>query len=116
VREGEVVVTGLDRPVNGLKTRPNFFGHPASVPIHYVSLAMRAKAPLVVMASVLRPNGKIHILTSDFIEMHSYSDRKTGLITNAERVLEIAAGYISQAPHQWSIIAPVWPQVLGEVP
>lgn len=116
VKDGETVITGVDRPMEGLKYHPMFFGRPASIPVHYISIALRAKVPLVLMASIIRSDGKVHILISDFIEMQSYSDRRTELLYNAERVLEIAAEFISQAPHQWSVIKPVWPEVIEEVP
>ncbi len=113
---GEIAVTGVDRPVDDTKCRPRFFGRPAQVPVHYVQLALRAKVPLIIMAAIMRDDGCCHILSSDYIELQSYPDRETELIANAERVLDIAASFIRQAPNQWSIFQPVWPEVLSEVP
>lgn len=116
LQEGQVVMTGIDRPVDDPKYRPLFFGRPANVPVHYVHMALKARAPLVIMAAILRDDGKYHILSSDFIELQPHQDRHVEIVKNAEMVLEIAAEFIRQAPQQWSNSRPVWPEALTEMP
>ncbi len=111
---GEVVLTGIDRPVASAKHYPVFFGHPAHVPIHHIHLALAANAPVMVFAALQRPDGIYQILASEEIKLQPYSDRQVELVINAERVLEVAASYIRQAPGQWSITLPAWPDVLPE--
>jgi len=116
LKSGETVVTGIDRPVGGTRMSPQFFGRPAKVPVHHIHLALKANVPVIIMGAILSPDGIYHIQSSDYIEMRHFSNHQTEIIWNAERVLEIAAGIIRQAPEQWAVIQPVWPDVLAEIP
>jgi lauroyl/myristoyl acyltransferase len=116
LQQGGVVMTGIDRPIPAPRVRPLFFGRPAALPIHHVSLAVKAKVPVMIIVTNLQPDGKYHMLTSDLIEMDPHRDRTTEEIQNAEKVLGIAERFIRQAPQQWSISLPVWPQALDLVP
>ena len=113
---GEIVLTGLDRPIPDPKYRPRFFGRPANVPVHYVQLALKARVPVVVMAAVRQDDGVYQILSSDYIYLEPNPDRKMEMEHNAERVLSIAEDFIRQAPQQWAIFQPVWPEVQELVP
>lgn len=113
---GGFVVTGIDRPIPDPHLCPLFFGRPAALPTHHIFLAQKAQVPILVMASILRPDGKYHLVSSELIEMDYYKDREAGALRNAEKVLSIAEDFILQAPGQWSISLPVWPQVLDLVP
>jgi KDO2-lipid IV(A) lauroyltransferase len=112
LQQGGVVLTGIDRPIPAPKVRPRFFGRPAALPVHHISLAVKARVPVMIMAPSLQPDGKYHVLTSGLIEMDPYPDRAAEELQNAERVLGIAEGFIRQAPQQWSISLPVWPETL----
>ncbi|MCX7028795.1 MAG: hypothetical protein NTU62_01575 [Spirochaetes bacterium] len=116
LQQGGVVMTGIDRPIPAPKVYPRFFGRPAALPMHHISLAVKAKVPVMIIVTNLQPDGKYHMLTSDLIEMDPHRDRATEEIQNAEKVLGIAERFIRQAPQQWSISLPVWPQALDLVP
>jgi len=68
-----------------------------------------------VFAALQRPDGIYQILASEEIKLRPYTDRRVELVCNAERVLEVAASYIRQAPGQWSITLPAWPEILPEL-
>jgi KDO2-lipid IV(A) lauroyltransferase len=116
LQQGGIVMTGIDRPIPVPKVRPLFFGRPAALPITHVSLAVKARVPVMLMLTTLRPDGRYHVLTSDLIEMDPHEDRATEEIKNAEKVLGMAERFIRQAPQQWSISLPVWPEALNLVP
>ena len=116
LRRGGYVATGIDRPIPQPRLRPRFFGRPASLPLHHIFLAIQAKVPVVVLATIRRPDGKHLVFASPKMEMEPHPDRETEILLNAERVLQIAAEYIRQAPTQWSESLPVWPDMLGQVP
>jgi lauroyl/myristoyl acyltransferase len=115
LQRGGVVMTGIDRPIPRPKTRPRFFGRPADLPLHYAYLAAKAHVPVMVMVTIRLQDGKNHILTSEPIEMESHPDAETEMLYNAEKVLTIGEGFIRQAPSQWSISLPVWPEVLEQI-
>jgi phosphatidylinositol dimannoside acyltransferase len=116
LREGEMVVTGIDRPQLDSKYCPRFFGRPATMPVLHIMLALKTNAPVVVTAAIMRPDGIYQFLASDFIVMQPHSDRHTEILLNAERVLSVAEGFIRQAPQQWAMFYPVWPEALEEMP
>lgn len=109
---GESMLTGIDRPAPGLKHCLNFFGHPARLPTHYVTLALRAHVPIIVLAPLRGSDGRYRLSLSEELVMRSYSDRDQEIECNAERVLEAAADLIVQAPRQWAVTHPIWPDVL----
>lgn len=114
LRNGGTVLTGLDRPIQGLKYRPKFFGREASLPVHYIQLALKAKVPVRVATALLCPDGSYTFLISDPIDMLPYSDRDEEIMTNADRVLKVAEGMICRCPDQWAMFYPVWENALEE--
>ena len=116
LQQGGMVVTGIDHPVPEPDPRPRFFGRPAALPAHYVFLALKVHVPVVVIVSRLEEDGKHHIYASAPIEMDPHPDRTDELRINAEKVLSVAEGIIRQAPLQWLLSLPVWPDIINEVP
>lgn len=116
LQQGGMVLTGIDRPIPGPEARPLFFGRPAALPIHHIFLATRAHVPLVIAIVRFQGDGKYHVYASDFIEMEPYPDPELEALRNAEKVLNIAEGFIRHAPHQWTVPLPVWPEVMELLP
>jgi lauroyl/myristoyl acyltransferase len=116
LRDGGVVMTGIDRPNESYPYRPLFFGRPAALPIHHIFLALKAKVPVLVGSVIWRTDGKYHFLFSEPIEMQPHPDRHQEILQNAEDVLLIAEGFIRHDPSQWSMTFPVWPDVMDQVP
>lgn len=111
LQAGEIVVTGIDRPMENLKYHPRFFDLPAQLPVHYVQLALAAKVPVLLMASFRQPDGRFELSSSDIFTLPNNTDRKVELMENAERVLELAEKIILKAPEQWTIFQPIWPEL-----
>jgi len=116
LRKGGAVITGFDHPQPRLNLRPRFFGQPSSLPTHYVYLALKANAPLVFVMSRLEADGKYHVIALPPLEVEPHPDPSQTLLLNAEKVLSIAEGYIRQAPYQWVMSHPVWPELVDQVP
>jgi KDO2-lipid IV(A) lauroyltransferase len=116
LQQGGLVVTGIDRPIAEPRARPFFFGRPSALPLHHIYLALKARVPLRVMVANLQADGKYHVLSSDLIEMDPHPDRDLEALQNGEKVLRIAEQFIRQAPEQWSVPLPVWPDTLDLVP
>lgn len=116
LKQGGLVITGIDRPVPDCDPRPRFFGRPSSLPAHHVYLALKAQAPVMVVVSRLEDDGKYHLFASPSIEMKRYSNRAEELLFNCERVLAVAEDFIQQAPQQWMISLPVWPEMASQLP
>jgi lauroyl/myristoyl acyltransferase len=116
LQQGGFVATGIDRPVPEPRLRPQFFGYPSALPLHYIFLALKAKVPVRILATIRRPDGRNIIQASELIAMEPHPDRETEALQNAERVLRIAEEFIRQAPTQWSVSLPVWPDMPDRIP
>lgn len=112
LRKGGNVVTGVDRPLQDVKYKPVFFGRPANLPVHHIHLALAADTSILVTSVIKRADGNYQVQVSEPIQMQRRSDRNEEILMNAEKVLEVAEGMIRQAPEQWSMFFPVWPDVL----
>ena len=110
------IVTGIDRPLPNSKYRPCFFGRPTSLPVMHILLALKAHVPIEVTYAQMKTDGRYHIDITEPIEMESYPDRHQEIILNAERVLSVAEAAIRQAPQQWVMFYPVWPEMLEKMP
>jgi phosphatidylinositol dimannoside acyltransferase len=116
LRAGGTVMTGIDRPDESYPYRPLFFGRPAALPVHHIFLALKARVPIIAMSTIWQPDGRYHFLFSEPIEMEPHPDRQTEILRNAEAILRVAEGFIRQAPTQWAMTFPVWPDVMGQIP
>lgn len=112
---GGVVLSGLDRPLPDMKYRPHFFGRPASLPVLHVPLALRSKAPVLVVAVLLQPDKTYQLMISDLYKMKEYPDRQKEILVNAETLLEAGENFIRRSPQQWSMYYPVWPDAVAEM-
>lgn len=112
---GGMVVTGIDRPLAKCPRQPLFFGWPASLPTHHIFLALKTGTPVRLVISRRSADGKYHLLASAPIEMDPYPSREEALLRNAEKVLAVAEDFIRQAPQQWLISLPVWPEAVNQI-
>lgn len=87
-----------------------------SLPVHYVPLALEADAPVILMSAMRKADGKYHIHASPEMRFTTYPERDEQTLANAGRLLEEAERFIRQAPEQWSIFQPAWPELLAEMP
>jgi lauroyl/myristoyl acyltransferase len=115
LNQGGNVVTGIDRPIQDVKLKPLFFGRPANLPVHHIHLALAADTEIFVVAALKGADGSYRVQVSEPIQMQKRSDRDEEILTNAEKVLEVAEEMIRQAPEQWSMFFPVWPDVLPKL-
>lgn len=116
LRNGGIVITGMDRPLAESNYHPKFFGLPAALPVAYIRLAMKVDIPVIVGAAIRQPSGKYLVDASEPVSMRSYSNNKDEIEKNAESVLALAEKFILRAPQQWMMFYPVWPQTLKETP
>jgi len=110
LRNGGVVVTGVDRPLSEHDDPILFFGRPARLPTGHVRLALQTNAPILVACCVQEPTGRYALLLAPPLEMERTYDRNEDIRHNARRVLAILEDMIRQAPEQWLMFVPVWPE------
>lgn len=119
LRANKVVITGVDRPLptgENAKYRPRFFDHPAALPVFHIRLALKHNLPITVVGSARKTDGCYRVWASDPIPMLRYNNLGDEIVQNAEAVLRVIASYIHQAPDQWAMFYPVWPETIDQVP
>ena len=116
LRNGGVVVTGMDRPLDRSNYNPRFFGYPAAVPTSYVRMALQTKSAVLVIACIGLPEENYRVECSDLIYMEPDDDPVKEIEKNAEKVLREAEKFIRAYPSQWAMFYPVWPFALEEMP
>lgn len=116
LQNGGSILTGLDRPLadaSDKKYMPRFFGHETHLPVAYIRMALKAKAPVVILAAITQPDGSYRLIGSDPIWMTPDKDLESEILLNAEKVLKTAEPLIVQYAQQWAMFYPIWPHFLG---
>lgn len=118
LKSGGVAATGVDRPVPRRKQKHmvHFFGRPSALPVGHISLALAADVPISVVGVKLSPKGTYQFLHTGPLPLKRHSNRIEEMIRNAEMILEVIEGYIRQAPEQWLMFYPAWPQLQDTQP
>lgn len=113
LQAGGCVITGMDRPIENdtqQKYRPLFFGKPASLPVLHIRLAMELDVPVAVFACYYESKGRYVVKGSQLHYMKQAGNLVDAVVMNTEVVLKDAERFISEAPDQWLMFYPVWPE------
>ncbi len=114
LKAGGLVATGVDRPIRRKAHSLTFFGRPSPLPAGHIRMAMQAGVPVLVGAAHMRPDGLYELLLSEPIPMQSHPDPDEAIRINGEAVLREIEIFIHQAPGQWLMYYPVWPEIKAE--
>lgn len=109
LRDGGIVLTGVDRPVGNEEATVEFFGRPALLPTGHVRLALKTDAVILVAGNYRDPNVGYTVRVSPPIEMIRTGDPHQDLQVNMRRVTACLEEYIRTWPDQWALFLPVWP-------
>ncbi|MBC7315175.1 MAG: lysophospholipid acyltransferase family protein [Chloroflexi bacterium] len=110
LQNGGVIATGVDRPVSDHDEPLPFFGKPARLPTGHIRLALQTNAHVIAAACIQEPTGRYALVMSPPLEMERTYDRQRDIRHNALRVLALLEEMIRQAPDQWLMFVPVWPE------
>lgn len=113
LRDGGIVITGVDRPATYDDERTPFFGVPAPVPRGHVRLALQTGARVLVAYCLRQPTGRYQLHLLPPIEMERTGDRGQDIEQNVRRVLVLVEEAIRSAPEQWVMLVPVWREPEG---
>jgi KDO2-lipid IV(A) lauroyltransferase len=116
LKNGGVAATGVDRPVPGRKERHfvKFFDRPSPVPVGYITTALAAEVPIIVVTAIMEPNGTYGFKYKGPIELKKYKSKIDNIKLNAEMILKEIEEFIRLAPEQWLMYYPVWPDLIKE--
>ncbi len=108
LREGGVVITGVDRPGDDGDEPVTFFGETAHLPTGYMRIPLRTDCLMMTVAFVYR-EGAYWIIGNPPLEVERTGDRHQDVIHNVQRILAQIEDLIRVAPDQWMMFVPVWP-------
>lgn len=111
LKAGGIVLAAIDRPVSSKTHMLSFFGRPSPLPVGHIRLALEAEVPVVPMAAQMLPDGTYVPKISDPIAMVRLPDYHETVRFNAEAVLSVVEQFVSQAPDQWLMFYPIWPDM-----
>jgi len=109
LKQGGVILTGVDRPLSPDDKPIGFFGGDARLPTGHVRLAMQTNSRILVAACTMDDDGVYPVHFSEPLEMERLDSRKASIVHNTSRVLRVLEGMIRIAPDQWLMFVPVWP-------
>jgi lauroyl/myristoyl acyltransferase len=109
LRQGDFVITAVDRPIRRKAHFMNFFGHPSPLPAGHIRMSLEARVPIIVAAVEMKTDQLYHLHISDPIPLIRHDDPDEEIRINGEAVLQVIEGYIRNNPGQWLMYYPAWP-------
>jgi lauroyl/myristoyl acyltransferase len=116
LKSGGMAVTSVDRPIPTRKHQHqvNFFGKPCALPVGYISLALAADVPIIIVTTFMTADGLYEFKFSEKIRLKKYQHKLDDLLLNGEMVLKKIEDLIKLAPGQWLMYYPVWPNQMNQ--
>ena len=108
LKQGGIVLTGVDRPVAHAEEPVMFFDAPALLPRGHIRLALQSNARILVAYCTRQPDGRYLMRMLPHIEMEVTDNRKHDIEHNTRRVLDLIEESIRSAPEQWLMLVPAW--------
>ena len=107
LRDGGIVMTGIDHPVAGGNSPLTFFDHTAYLPTGYMRIPLMTNALVMTVAN--HYDGETYwIFGHPAMELTRTGDRARDIKTNAQRVLSQLETFIRRAPDQWMVFDPIF--------
>lgn len=113
LREGGIVVTGVDRPVKEGNEPVEFFGATAYLPTGYIRIPLRTDCLVMTLAVSYETDsegGVYSVVANPPMEMERTGDAEADVAHNLRRVLAEIEALIRRHPDQWQMFIPVWPE------
>ena len=72
-------------------------------------MALEADVQIIAVAAEFRTDGRYHLHISEPLDLVHNDDPDQEIRINGEAVLRVLESYIRDAPGQWLMYYPVWP-------
>jgi len=110
LRNGGIVLTGVDRPIPNDQELTEFFGQPAYLPLGPVRLALITDALVMVGSCYYEPNKGYALRVTGPLQMIHTGDRWRDIRTNIRRLADIVEEHVRARPEQWMMFHRLWPE------
>jgi KDO2-lipid IV(A) lauroyltransferase len=109
LKNGGMVITGIDRPMPEDGELIEFCGRPAYLPVGPARLA-RMTGAAVYVGCCTYGAGEGYVLNfTGPVEMVCTGGRRQDILVSTRRLAVILEGYVRAHPEQWLMFHPVWP-------
>lgn len=109
LKNGGIVLTGMDRPIPEDRELIEFFGRPAYLPVGPVRLALMTGTEVLMGSCHYEPDKGYILEFTEPIEMVRTGNRRQDILINTRRLAIILEGYVRAHPEQWMMFHPFWP-------
>lgn len=115
LREGGVLVMLVDmaRRKDGIEVE--FFGRRATATPAAAMLALRCRAPVVTAFSHRAPDGRLHVVIGEPLEMHRSGDLRADLRENTQRITAAVERAVRAHPEEWHWAMKRWKDHYPEI-
>jgi len=114
LRNHELVAIAADRDVGASSLPVTFFGHPANLPSGPATLALLTRSTIVI-GTIRRSAPGRFVARIEPVEWSASGDRRTDVATITQRITDMLAARIAEAPEQWwGAFQPVWDDLAPE--
>lgn len=107
LRQGGLVITGVDRPIGEGDEPVEFFGATAYLPTGYLRIPLRTDC-LVMTLGAYYEREAYWVIANPPMEMVRTGDPEQDMAVNLRRVHAQVEGMIRRYPEQWMMFIPVW--------
>ena len=109
LRDGGIVLTGVDRPIPQDREWVEFMGRPAYLPVGPIRLALLTDAVVFVGSCHYDAEKGYALEYTGPVEMIRNGDRRADIMANTRRIAAIVETYVRAHPDQWMMFHPFWP-------
>lgn len=109
LRDGEMVVTAIDRDITGTGTMIPFFGRPAPIPLGPAAIALRLGTPLFPVCAYRLPDDTYQVVGTPLVYAKDTGDPRADQVRTTEELLRRIESFIRSHPEQWHVPHRLWP-------
>jgi lauroyl/myristoyl acyltransferase len=108
LRDGEMVVTAIDRDITGTGHVMPFFGRPAPIPLGPAAIALRMGTPLLPVCVYRLPDDTYMVEGLPPVVAEPTGDEKADEIRITQQLLRQIEEFIRRHPEQWHVPHRIW--------
>jgi lauroyl/myristoyl acyltransferase len=108
LRDGEMVVTAIDRDITGTGHVMPFFGRPAPIPLGPAAIALRMGTPLLPVCVYRLPDDTYMVEGLPPLTAEPTGDEKADEVRITQQLLRQIEDFIRRHPEQWHVPHRIW--------
>jgi KDO2-lipid IV(A) lauroyltransferase len=108
LREGEIVLTAVDRDVTGTGYLMPFFGKLAPIPLGPAAIALRLGTPILPVCTYRLPNDTFQVECAPMVIAQATGNVRADQVRTTEQLLHSIENFIRGHPEDWHVPHRIW--------